>query len=216
MAGLLGALADLGASVSVLCATARAGSTRHGELLQAARALGLRPDAVFTGELEDGALPDGDAPRALEAAIRTAIDQTDATALIALGPEGGYGHRDHIAVWRAVEAVWRSLPSPMIPVAFPTFPPGLFGPLRAWLNRARPELLDASPPTPPPVAGTAHLSLASALGLRKRAALEAHRSQLPRGGADAFLGPGVGRRLLEAEDWALVRSPDAASIEETA
>ncbi len=206
MGGLLGALSDAGAAVSVLCATAAPSAMRHGELLRAVAAIGIAEARVVAGELPDAHLPDGNHPEALRIAIDETMRAVGSTSLLSLGPEGGYGHRDHIAVWQAVEAV--AAAHPELAVAVPTHPEAvfgvdLFGPVRRWLRRAQPDLLADAAPQPPTLA-TTNLRLPEPLLARKRRALEAHQSQLPRGGVDDFLGPGVGRRLLAAESWALV------------
>lgn len=116
-AGTLALCAQRGEPVSVICATRgewgpisdpalasrdTLGSVREHELHDACSALGIR-EPVFLG------LPDGGVTHSsLHAALHTLVVRIRTErprVLLGFGPEGLYGHQDHIAIWQlAVDA----------------------------------------------------------------------------------------------------------------
>jgi len=199
--GLLRALSGEGLRPRVACATARAGTSRHGELLGALKPLGLPAEALLCGGLPDGQL---ETCAALDPWLAALFKDLRPTALFTLGPDGVYGHRDHLALWRATLRARAALgDSPQPPRLFwPSFAhhPDLFAPLIAWLRRRQPGLL--GPPEPTPPHRLLSLNLDAETQAAKRAAIAAHASQLPRGEVDLFLGQGVVQRLCLAEVFA--------------
>jgi LmbE family N-acetylglucosaminyl deacetylase len=71
------------------------GQIREGELRAAARVLGIRE--VFFLDYVDGELDQAD-PIAATAQIAGAIRQARPQVVISFGPDGAYGHPDHIAI----------------------------------------------------------------------------------------------------------------------
>jgi N-acetyl-1-D-myo-inositol-2-amino-2-deoxy-alpha-D-glucopyranoside deacetylase len=126
--GTFAALADRGVAITLLCATrGEAGEIRVPELatrddlgavreeeLRAAMALLGVTDVRFLGYRDSGmaGTPDNDDPRAFAQATETevadriaaAIRQVRPAVVITFGPDGVYGHPDHVAVHRATTA----------------------------------------------------------------------------------------------------------------
>lgn len=161
------------------------GARRQAELEASCHALGLDPPRQLG--LPDGALTPG--------AVRQALLTLPHDAVVTLGDDGAYGHRDHLAVTTAV----RALAGPRCVEA--AFPRGLFAPVHRALRK-----LGA------PVEGRAPwgvrrdqvawvLPLDAATRARKEAALRAHASQLTHGDPHSFLRRGLVRPLLEEEWW---------------
>src|SRR5262249_3905061 len=71
------------------------GQTREGELLAATRELGVK-DVQFLG-YPDGGLDRVDATRAIEA-IASHIRRVKPHVVVTFGPDGAYGHPDHVAI----------------------------------------------------------------------------------------------------------------------
>lgn len=211
-AGLLASAAAAGAEVRLVCATrgergwlngrrAPAGETaavRTPELGASCAALGIAAPRFL--DLGDGAVA-----RAPRRAIEEAVLAEAADLVLSYGPDGGYGHRDHVAVYRGVAAaVERQSPRPRwLQLAFP---PGLFGGFAAEMKAKAPELLDPSVDLEALGAERGELDWiveVAPVADAVRAAMRAHASQL-RG--EEFLSPAITRRLLE-EEW--YREPDA-------
>lgn len=206
--GLLARAAAVGADVRLVSVTAgEAGTNRGGadgpirdvraaELRASAAALGAVAVDVF--ELPDGGLAQVDEDVARRVVVDRIIDPMKPHVIVALGDDGGYGHRDHVALTRWLRA-W--VP-PSIALWLAAFAPGLFDGVRAGLMRRRPELCDevALGVVEPDV----EIVLSEVERRRKLAAIAAHRSQLPGGDALRFLGPGIVPRLLEREGWVIV------------
>jgi LmbE family N-acetylglucosaminyl deacetylase len=77
------------------------GKTREAELLAAARELGVREVAFL--DYVDGALDEADADRAIER-IAGHIRRVKPQVVITFGPDGAYGHPDHIAIGQLTTA----------------------------------------------------------------------------------------------------------------
>jgi len=181
-------------------------SPRHRELEHAMTALGLRPTSIICGGLPDGGLDRNDVQQRLRWLLATHADA--ATALCLLGPEGVYGHRDHTAVWRAVVGLCGADASTPRRLVWPVFPEGdrLFAPLRGYLSRVAPQLLDPATPTAPPPHTVVSVPLPAHIQARKRAAIAAHKSQLPKGDLNLFLGRGVVDILSANETYAIAEA----------
>ena len=225
-AGLLHACARRGARVEVVCATAgeagrRRDPTYSPELgLGALRLVELERSCAALGVASARCLgwPDGGVPGPEEGGSLQALGaclQGDLPALtLSFGPDGAYGHKDHVRLGRLAEAAWRLSGAPGV-FAQAAFPRGLFIPLRRALSRVkggpidagiRPEQLGCDrgdvdlclpltlpEPSGPPLAGV------------KRQALAAHRSQLAGGEPLSFLGEDLTRALLDEEWYRVVR-----------
>ena len=197
--GLATILANLGVPLPLLCMSAQAGSVRHAELVAAWATLGQGGADIIAPGWPDGALADHEA--AMSAFVLAHVARFAASSIITLGPDGVYGHPDHLAVWRASRCAIVALPEVAhVHAAFPAAMT-LFAPLRAWLERRAPRLLmPAEAPLPGLI--TATFALRPPVAAAKRAAIACHQSQLPRGDADRFFGPGVTRVLCQSETYA--------------
>jgi N-acetyl-1-D-myo-inositol-2-amino-2-deoxy-alpha-D-glucopyranoside deacetylase len=210
--GLLAWCAELGARVSILCATRGEmgrGSggdlsvVRTNELAAAARALGVSD--VLMLDYEDGMLPWIE-PARLEADIRDAMIRCRPDVVITFGEDGLYWHPDHIAIHErataAVEAMGDAAPA----LYYVTMAPGR---MRAVIDTVAARI----PPKGAPYsilgvldadafgATVAPLTLAidvRAWAARKLAALRCHRTQLA-GDALDLLSDEEARRLLGVE-----------------
>lgn len=199
--GLLAWCAELGARVSLLCAThgedgpdadapAALRETRARELQAAARVLGVSDLVVL--DHPDGMLPWVDAA-ALEADILDAIRRVRPDVVITFGEDGLYWHQDHIAIHERTTAAVAALevmgdPAPAL--YYVTMPP--HG-MRAVVNHAEdtaarqgsggqaPRLIlgieDADAFGALAAAPTLVVD-ASAFAARKLAAIKCHRTQL--------------------------------------
>lgn len=218
--GLLALAAAGGAEVTVACATrgeagarpgvpACAGQTtgdvRAAELTSACRALGARPPRFLGWRDGDLARVDGASGQACVAGLLSDIRPH---LVVTLGPDGAYGHADHLActAWvRAAVAAMAPAERPRLLLA--VFPRGMFVPVWQRLRKLptvaiASEIQAASLGVP---AARVDLRLdIRAVAARKRAALAAHRSQLPDGDPMRFLAPALPRAALDrlmAEEW---------------
>jgi N-acetyl-1-D-myo-inositol-2-amino-2-deoxy-alpha-D-glucopyranoside deacetylase len=128
--GLLAWCAELGARVSILCATRGEmgrGSVRElplvrtNELEAAARALGARDVLVL--DYEDGMLPWAE-PARLEADIRDVTSRLRPDVVITFGEDGLYWHPDHIAVHERTTAAIAALGDTAPALYYVTMAPG--------------------------------------------------------------------------------------------
>ncbi len=153
-------------------------------------------------------LPDGGLPGhpGLLAAVSDAITACAPDLLMTLGPDGAYGHPDHLALHRAVVAAVEALPDPPA-LLFAAFPPGLF---RPQYERCRP-ILGNPPALQPDRLGVVTPDLRvpiTAVADVKLTAIAAHRSQLPGGDPHALFPPGIVAALLGEEWFILHRQVD--------
>ena len=145
--------------------------------------------------------PDGQLEKLadLPAMVAELIEGFAPRLIIGHGPDGAYGHRDHIALCRALDQAVEHMEPDLRPrVLQAAFPPSLFEPIWARLRRspARDFLADTWPgPERSTDLGVDIRSVAD----EKRAAMAAHASQLRDGDPDNFLRPGVLDRLLAIE-----------------
>lgn len=208
--GTMALAARAGWRCHVLCASAGERGERHDgglrtrlavsrarrtELRRSCFVLGAEPPLVW-------GLPDGGLAGAQDQAARLAavIETLKPDLVLALGPDGAYGHPDHLAVYRWIVKAWESLPRPGPAVLFAAFPPRLF--LPQYQKCFTGGLFGVPPVLRPGDIGTAaahyEVSIAS-VREQKLAAIAAHRSQLPRGEPEALFPPGIVRALLETE-----------------
>jgi N-acetyl-1-D-myo-inositol-2-amino-2-deoxy-alpha-D-glucopyranoside deacetylase len=226
--GLLAWCAELGARVSILCATrgemgrgsgSNLSIVRTNELKAAARALGASD--VLMLDYEDGMLPWAE-PARLEANIRDVTIRLRPDVVITFGEDGLYWHPDHIAVHERTTAAVAALGDSAPALYYVTM---ALGRMRAVLDTVAARIpaphesysilgvpdadafcAAAAPPT---------LMLdVRAYALRKLAALRCHRSQLADDALD-LLSDEEARRLLGVEYFrrADVGSTDVAFIE---
>jgi LmbE family N-acetylglucosaminyl deacetylase len=173
------------------------GPARENELAASCEILGCEPPVFW--RLPDGGLRHH-APQLIEhcdAALRAARPDAVAT----LGPDGAYGHPDHIALHRAVEAALATA-GERSTLLFPVFPRGLFLP-----QYEKCITMMGEPPDPP----AAHIGGGDwdreldihAVRDLKLAAIAAHRTQLPGGNPYAIFPAGIVDALLDVERYAL-------------
>ncbi|HWN71252.1 MAG TPA: PIG-L family deacetylase, partial [Haliangium sp.] len=217
--GLLALATAGGAEATVACATRGEAGARRGqgytgqsvgdvrvrELSAACRALGAQPPR-FLG-LPDGGLAGVDAA-AGQAYVTDLLADVRPHLVVTLGPDGAYGHADHLActAWvRAAVAAMAPAGRPRLLLA--VFPQGMFAPvwrrLRQMAGVAIASEIVAAGLGVPAAAADLRLDI-HAVAARKQAALAAHRSQLPDGDPMRFLSPALPRAAmvqLMAEEW---------------
>lgn len=206
--GTLALAARAGWRCFVLCATRGRRGERHDGLpaepatLGAAREAELRRSCLILGAelLDVWDYPDGE----LEAAgdepqlrLAAALDALRPDIVLSLGPDGAYGHPDHLAVFRWVSEATRPRSTAVL---FAAFPPGLFVP---QYERCRAAGIMGAPPGIS--ADDLGVRLAdyeigiAAVREQKLAAIAAHRTQLPGGDPAALFPAGVVDALLSVE-----------------
>jgi N-acetyl-1-D-myo-inositol-2-amino-2-deoxy-alpha-D-glucopyranoside deacetylase len=167
---------------------------REAELQASCRLLGARPPAFW-------GLPDGELRlhRGEQRRISAAIAGLQPDLVFTLGPDGAYGHPDHIALHRWVAEAWVALPATRPPLLYAAFPPGLFLP-----QYEKCIGMMGDPPSPLPTAiGAAerHYTVdIRSMRETKLASIGAHHSQLPGGDPEALFPPGIVAALL-VEEW---------------
>ena len=158
-------------------------------------------------------LPDGEMRlhRGEHLRIRRLISELRPELVLTLGPDGAYGHPDHIALHRWVSEVWDAMaPESRPTLLYAAFPKGLF--LPQW-EKVGKKLGD--PPNPPAEAiGNNEFDYEvdiSGVCKAKLAAIAAHRSQLPGGDVEAMFPTGIVSKLLDTERFIDARGgPDPA------
>jgi len=169
------------------------GLARERELASSCTILGVEPPKFW--RLPDGYLREH-APQT--ARLGSVIEDQRPDLVLSLGPDGAYGHPDHIAVFHWLFEVWRAAPDPRPPLLLAAFPLGLFLPqYQKCLS------MMGEPPSPAPnEIGSAAWDYdvpIAAIAATKHAAIAAHRSQLPGGQPDALFPAGIVSKLLEVE-----------------
>ena len=229
--GLLAWCAELGARVSILCATrgemgrgsrSDLSLVRTNELESAARALGVSDVLVL--DYEDGMLAWAE-PAKLEADIRDATIRFRPDVVITFGHDGLYWHPDHIAIHERTTAAVAALGDTAPALYYVTMAPGR---MRAVIDTVAARI----PPKGAPYS-ILGVSDADAFGAaaapptlildvrvcaaRKLAALRCHRTHLA-GDALDLLSDEEARRLLGVEYFrcANVGSKEDAFIERLA
>ena len=180
------------------------GLAREAELAASCELLGAEPPVFW--RLPDGSLRHHE-PQLIErcdAALRALRPDAVAT----LGPDGAYGHPDHVALHRAVEAALATA-SERSALLFPVFPKGLFLP-----QYEKCIAMMGEPPDPPAaLIGGGHWDWEldiTPVRDQKLAAIAAHRTQLPGGDPRAIFPEGIVDALLEVERYAFA-GPATAS-----
>ena len=192
------------AAVRVLCVTDGGGGgdrrgvaqgelavaeVRRHELAAACAALGAELARL---DLPDGGLVTFPVERG-QAVIHEQIKAFAPDCVVTHGPDGEYGHLDHLAVHEWVRSVW---PDPWVPA----LPVGRMQPVWRRLRKAgfgsvrkgmAPGDFGADP--------GAIVRLDAAAAQAKRTALACHASQLRGGDLDSFLAPGLVSELLTEE-----------------
>lgn len=212
--GLLALAADAGWRCTVHCATRGEGGVRHdggpthpqavGEVRAAELRASCRTLGVDEPELWD--LPDGQlmANARLDELVASAFAEEPADLVVGLGPDGAYGHPDHLALHHAVRRAWEALPEPRPPLLYPAFPPALFIP--QYEQCVASGIMGTPPYVAPGELGVldAHycLALPEPIRERKLAAIAAHRSQLPGGDPYRLFPDDIVAALLENERFA--------------
>ncbi len=221
MAGALHAAARAGARVHVLSATrgergddftiappGRAGPSdlgarRSRELAASCAVLGASPPTFL--DLPDGGLTALPAGR-LEAALIDALRAFSPQVVLGIGPDGAYGHADHLALAGAlIQAASWAMAAPRL--LWAAFPRGLFDPQwRRMAGGGDAALVAAAAPRLGVDSDTVDLTLPVDAAV-KRASIEAHRSQLPDGHAESLFPAGIVAALLREEWYRLASGP---------
>lgn len=221
IAGAVAILTASGWDVSIHCASSGEQGKRHDggpaepAAIAAVRESELRRSCEYVGAFEPYCwrLPDGhlrDVPsqaNRLSALIRGASPDV----VVTLGPDGVYGHPDHIAVHRWVVEGWSELRSQRPALLFTAFPHGLFLP-----QYFKCQGMMGDPPSPPAaeigaLAWDLEVDIAAVRGL-KLAAVAAHRSQLPGGDPYALFPPGVLAGCLDYERFTLAPGSERPAL----
>jgi len=189
--GLLAWCADHGAEVHLLCATrgergsdrrgvlpsgAELAALRSGELAGSCAALGIAPPAF--AELPDGGVGDADRAAAVALVVEH-LTRLRPALVVTLGPDGAYGHRDHLAWTAIVTAAVRALSADAAPrLLHAVFPRGHFARLYE-LGRRAAAVAELDPAQLGIDADRVELRLdVRGLAERKLEAARAHDSQL--------------------------------------
>jgi LmbE family N-acetylglucosaminyl deacetylase len=179
------------------------GETREGELSASCRVLGAEPPTFW--RLPDRGLR-GTPSQA--GRIADAIDSLGAGVVLTLGPDGAYGHPDHVALHRwVVEA--HELTGGRPALLFPAFPRGLFLPQYEKCTG-----MMGDPPDPlPDTIGDDRFDLDLdiwAVQDQKLAAIAAHQTQLPGREPRAIFPAGIVDALLDVERYTLAGPTEPA------
>ena len=118
--------------------------------------------------------------------------------VLTLGPDGAYGHPDHIVLQRWVREAWEEAGPGTPELLFPVFPRALFVP--QW-QRCIDMLGDPPSPSAAELGSDAfdYEVPIAAVAATKREAIAAHRTQLPGGDPEAIFPPGIVAALLSIE-----------------
>jgi LmbE family N-acetylglucosaminyl deacetylase len=206
--GLMTLAAQAGWRCQVECASYGEHGERHDDgplnpnALADTRALELEASCRLLGADPPGfwGLPDGELRlhRGEHARIAMLIESFAPSLVLSLGADGAYGHPDHIALHRWVAEAWHALGHAKPPLLYSAFPKGLFLPqYEKCLG------MMGNPPAPPSAAigsNEWHYTLPiTSVSHTKRAAIAAHRSQLPGGDPAAIFPPGIVEALIAEE-----------------
>ncbi|MDZ7729416.1 MAG: PIG-L deacetylase family protein [Dehalococcoidia bacterium] len=160
-------------------------------------------------------LPDGGLAihRGEQRRIQQLVERHRPDLLIGPGPDGAYGHPDHIALHRWVLEAWQGLEAPP-PLLFPAFSPGLFVP--QWEKCVAAGIMGD-----PPIVAREDLGAAEwhyTVDIRQRAkakreAIAAHASQLRDGDPLSLFPGGIVERLLDEEHFTDARGTRHKDVE---
>jgi LmbE family N-acetylglucosaminyl deacetylase len=178
---------------------------RGQELQSACQVLGISPP-IFLG-LPDGSVAGFGLDR-VATRIASAARAFDPHLVVTFGPDGAYGHPDHVAIGRATTVAFgRGLGRRLLHVAYPA---GLFRPqYDGMLTTAFEREMRA---TDPALLGldTTHAGVCidiRAFAEAKLSAIAAHASQLQRGDPRTLFPPGIVDATLADEWFALAGGP---------
>lgn len=225
--GTFARLSDEGAQIEIVCATRGEGGrdrrsqpvagealgrVREEELRAACRVLGVAPPRFL--DLPDGGVATCDFPTIVGRLVAI-MRELRPHIVVTLGPDGVYGHPDHLALYRLVIAAFGAAGGGE------RFPEERFGP--AWqphrlvcaafprgLFRPQYDRMNVSPDSPtmrgidPDKLGTEPGEIAAAIDIRpyaerKLQAIACHRSQLPDGDPYQLFPEDIVQRLLAFE-----------------
>jgi LmbE family N-acetylglucosaminyl deacetylase len=217
-AGLLALAADAGVAVDLLCATRGERGDNHlagsaeplAVPLRTRRTLELQASCAMLGArlptflgLPDGAL-DTIEPAHLHDLLASPIRDVRPHIVLSLGPDGAYGHTDHLALTTALTTAVGALADP--PRLLHTlFPSDLFLPQwQRMTHGPNAHAVDAATPSLGAPPDSADLTIdIRPVRQRKLDAIAAHRSQLPDGTPQSLFPPGLVDALLDVERFAL-------------
>lgn len=223
--GLVALLSRAGWRVQVHCATYGERGERHDGGPPGANALAETREAELAASCdvlgaeppEFWGLPDGELHlhRGEQRRIAELMRREAPSLLLSLGPDGAYGHPDHLALHRWVVEAWEQTGRPC-PLLFAAFAPGLF---IAQCEKCVASGIMGNPPLLSPAQiGTAdphYIVSIEDVQLIKRAAIAAHHSQLPGGEPVAMFPAPIVASLLEEERFADatgLRDPDVVTL----
>jgi N-acetyl-1-D-myo-inositol-2-amino-2-deoxy-alpha-D-glucopyranoside deacetylase len=215
--GLIALASDGGANVHVICATRGEGGERHDEGCRTALAVGRRRAAELRASCEllgvqslrfwEG-LRDGGLTSVSRGELRPCREfrRYRAHVAIVMGPDGVYGHPDHLVLHRWVRLAVASCAAERPVLVMPVFPRGLFLPqyqkcLEAGVLGDPPELDACQVGSDVARAQAVDIRPVAA---RKLAAIACHRSQLAGGDPRAMFPPRIVDSLLETEYYEVV------------
>lgn len=178
-------------------------ATRLAELAASCAVLGAQPPMCW--RLPDGGLTAlGDQSER----VATVLHSERPDVVLSLGPDGAYGHPDHLAVVRWLTGAVRAEASPPA-LLYAAFPPGLFLP---QYERCRAAGVLGDPPLLQlgaiGVAKPRYAIDITSVAATKLEAIAAHRSQLPGGDPFALFPPDIVDALLAVERF------DLANVDE--
>lgn len=240
--GIFAALRERGIEITLLCATRgeegeirvpglatreNLGEVREGELRRAMAAVGVE-DVQLLDYRDSGMIgtPQNDDPRALmrapeaevTARLAEVIRELRPGVVVTFGPDGFYGHPDHLVMFRATTAAvlgegegggWRTGA-----LYYATMPRERFFELAERPNSPfRDFSAEQLASMGTPLAEITTVVDVGPVVQRKRAAMEAHRTQFGDGSLLRDLGPEEFERLLSREHFVRVALPwdDAAA-----
>ena len=187
--GLLALAAEAGWETHVACATYAAEHERGMELQASCDLLDVA--RVHHFDLADGQLQQQ--RTMLSQKLDFLLRAVAPTVVVTMGPDGAYGHLDHVVLSEEVTAKAEN-------VLHVVYPDGLFDGVRRSLEKT------PVPLAPPVAQQTIHArALISSVADRKLKALAAHRSQLPGGDPQRFLQPNLIDALLNDECFHLAK-----------
>lgn len=167
-------------------------SARELELAASCETLTIPPPAFW--RLPDGGLR---SVRVGPEFAESELTKFKPDVVLTLGPDGAYGHPDHIALHRWVAHAWQAS-NRACALLFPVFPPGLFLP---QYEKCIGMMGDPPNPSRDAIGGNVWDYAVSIREVRdqKLAAVASHRSQLPGGHPEALFPPGIITALLDVE-----------------
>ncbi len=219
MAGLLAHASQQGADVWVVSATrgeagydhhhpaatpAEVGETRSAELAASCRLLGAQLPRFL--DWPDGGIAECVRSHAI-ADLVALIRDIQPSVLVSLGPDGAYGHADHVALWEltrlALVSIATSEPTGGFDIRWlvAAFPSALFDAQWRQMTQGRDaERVTDTPPTlgVGPDEVSLRLSLADLRDIKRRS-IGAHHSQLVGADPTSLFPPGIVQALLDQE-----------------